>query len=192
MGLSEKMDKELILILGGARSGKSSYAQELAGQLSDRVLYVATAQAGDDEMQERIVAHRASRPDSWETVEAPLNVASALHAAASDAPVILLDCLTMLVSNVILSGDQAEAVAEERVSAEVEALYRYYEEHAATMIIVSNEVGMGLVPPYPLGRVYRDTLGRANQRLAAWADKVLFLVAGIPLDLKKLAVHLAI
>lgn len=186
------MDKELILILGGARSGKSSYAQELAGQLSDRVLYVATAQAGDDEMQERIVAHRASRPDSWETVEAPLNVASALHAAASDAPVILLDCLTMLVSNVILSGDQAEAVAEERVSAEVEALYRYYEEHAATMIIVSNEVGMGLVPLYPVGRVYRDTLGRANQRLAARADKVLFLVAGIPLDLKKLAVHLAI
>lgn len=182
------MDKELILILGGARSGKSSYAQDLAARLSDRVQYVATAQAGDAEMQERIIAHRASRPATWETVEAPTGVADALRAASGAALVILLDCLTMLISNVILSGDQTEAAAEARVTAEVDALCRYYEDRAATLIIVSNEVGMGLVPPYPVGRVYRDTLGRANQRLAARADKVLFLIAGIPLDLKQLAI----
>ena len=181
--------KRLILILGGARSGKSDYAQRLVEQCGSRVLYVATAMAGDDEMKTRIAAHRSARPAHWRTLEVPLKVASALEAAISDAEVVLLDCLTLLVSNIaIRAGDEASASnAEQEVRAELVSLWAICSSHDATLIVVSNEVGMGIVPAYPLGRLYRDALGRANQWLAARADEVILLIAGLPVELKGLS-----
>lgn len=177
---------ELILILGGARSGKSAYAERLARERGGAVLFVATATAGDDEMARRIAAHRAERPAEWRTLEAPADVAARV-AAADPAGTILLDCVTLLVSNLLLAHEAAgeDAVAA-AVAGEVERLLALAASDAATWIIVSNEVGMGLVPPYPLGRAYRDLLGRVNAQLAARADRAYLLVAGLPLDLKRL------
>ena len=186
----------LILILGGARSGKSSYAERLAAQLSDRVLYVATAQAKDEEMRTRIAAHRRVRPATWRTIEAPLDVGQAVREALLSGPeqVVLLDCLTLLVSNSILYGlsekdldRMDERVAQKRLDATLDGLLDAWHASDLLWIIVSNEVGLGLVPPYPLGRVYRDLLGRANQCLAARADQVYLMVAGLPLDVKALS-----
>ncbi len=180
-------DKELILILGGARSGKSRFAERLAHERGGPVLFVATATPGDEEMARRIAAHRAARPGTWRTIEAPAAVAGRV-AAAAPARTVLLDCLTLLVSNLLLAqGDAAEAEAERRVDEEIERVLRQFEAGPATWLIVSNEVGLGLVPPYPLGRVYRDLLGRANQRVAACADRVYLMVAGLPLELTALA-----
>jgi adenosylcobinamide kinase/adenosylcobinamide-phosphate guanylyltransferase len=181
------MSKELILILGGARSGKSAHAQALALEMGGpAVLYLATAQGHDEEMLWRIALHRADRPAGWRTLEAPSLIGAPVAEAAADARVVLLDCMTLLTSNAVLSaGDDVPApVAEAAVAREVAALLAAYQTGDATWIVVSNEVGMGLVPPYPLGRVYRDALGRANQTLAAAADGVSLLVAGLPMRLK--------
>jgi len=180
------MGKRLTLILGGARSGKSSHAQKLAAERGRAVLYVATAEAGDDEMAARIAAHRAERPAHWRTLEAPRSVAAAIRSGAGDCEVIVIDCLTLLAGNII--GPLPEPVtiesAEFALNAEVDGLIAAYRDSVAEWIVVSNEVGLGLVPPYPLGRVYRDALGRANQQLASVADAVLFMVAGLPLKVK--------
>lgn len=185
--------RRLVLVLGGARSGKSAYAEGRATALAGphgRVLYVATAEALDDEMARRIVHHRASRPASWRTVEEPRDPAAAMRAAAPDTRVVLLDCITLWLSN-LLSALQAqddgapdEAAAEEAVDAGVSDLLAAYQEGTADLVLVSNEVGLGIVPVYPLGRLYRDLLGRVNIRLAAAADEVVLMVAGIPLRVK--------
>jgi adenosylcobinamide kinase/adenosylcobinamide-phosphate guanylyltransferase len=192
------MGRELVLILGGARGGKSSYAEKLAAQFGERVLHVATAQAGDAEMEARIAIHRRSRPAAWRTIEAPTAVGEAIRAALAVQPtdVVVLDCLTLLVSNVILDGlwlseedfdDVDEAAARQRVEAEIDGLLGAYQSGDVPWIVVSNEVGWGVVPPYPLGRVYRDLLGWTNQRLAALADRVYLVVAGLPVDVKALS-----
>ena len=175
----------LTLILGGARSGKSSYAEKLAAQ-RERVLYVATAQAWDEEMAQRIANHKAQRPAHWRTLEAARDVGAAIAAAGGDAEIVLIDCLTLLASNVIvaLTEGAGEADATAALLAEVDGLLAAYAASPAEWIIVSNEVGLGIVPAYPLGRIYRDALGRANQRLAAAADCVLFMVAGLPMRVK--------
>ena len=181
------MADTLVLILGGARSGKSSRAQQLALDLGGPdVLFVATAEAFDDEMRARITAHRAERPAGWRTVEAPTRVAVQIAGAAAGVQVVLLDCLTLLVSNVLLSAgeDASPQQVEAAVIAEVGGLLAACRAGDATWIMVSNEVGLGLVPPYPLGRLYRDVLGRANQRIAAAADQVWFMVAGLPMRVK--------
>ena len=186
----------LILLLGGARSGKSAYAEQLAGKLAGdaSVLYIATATPSDDEMRQRITRHQASRPPHWHTIEEPKNPADALQASA--APVALLDCMTLLVANLMLDGDHGSALdeasldadaAQAEVDAAITRLLDVWRAGSATLIVVSNEVGMGLVPPYPLGRVYRAILGRVNARLAATADTVLLMVAGLPIELKMLA-----
>ena len=179
---------KLILILGGARSGKSAFAERLAHDLGDRVLYVATAQALDGEMEARIRAHRARRPAQWRTLESPRDVGAALRAAALPGEVVLLDCLTLLVSNVILAAgdDAAPAVAQPAVDAEIGALLAAVRVHDAPVIVVSNEVGLGGVPLYPLGRIFQDVQGWANQRLAQEAAQVFLMVAGIPVDIKRL------
>ncbi len=179
------MSRQLTFILGGARSGKSAYAQRLAAQLGGQVLYVATAEARDDEMAARIAAHRAERPAAWGTLEAPSRVGAALRQAPA-ADVVVVDCLTLLANNVIvpLPEPVPAELAETVLLGEVDSLLDAYQASEAVWIVVSNELGLGLVPPYPLGRVYRDALGRANQRVAAAADNVLFMVAGLPLPLK--------
>lgn len=178
--------KSLTLILGGARSGKSAYAQALAARWGARVLYVATAEAGDQEMATRIAAHRRSRPPSWRTLEAPRNVGAAIRAQPPGFQIVLLDCMTLLASNLIapLPEPVSEETARAVLETELDGLLEAYRLGDASWIVVSNEVGLGLVPPYPLGRVYRDALGWANQRLAAAAQEVLFMVAGLPLVVK--------
>ena len=182
----------LILILGGARSGKSRFAQQLAQAYSDEehrpVVYIATAEAGDEHMRQRIERHRRGRPSGWETVEAPQNVAAAIE-AAGDSAAIIVDCLTLWISNLLLAGgeefDEAQAVSkEEAILDEVAALIRAARKARARVIVVSNEVGMGIVPLTRLGRIFRDIAGRANQALAQAADEVYFMLAGLPQRLK--------
>ncbi len=180
---------ELILVLGGARSGKSAYAQRLAEELGGRkVLFVATAEARDNEMRERIRIHQRERPDGWETIEAPMQVSRALADAKPGACVVLLDCVTLLVSNIMLAqGESPELTkVEHEIMDEMRAIIAWVKEQETTLIAVSNEVGEGVVPPYPLGRMYRDLLGRANCLLAAQADRVYMMFAGLPVELKAL------
>ena len=180
------MPNELTFILGGARSGKSSYAQTLAAKCPGTVLYVATATAGDEEMTVRIAAHKASRPSTWQTLETPLQVGAAVKSSAAKPDLVLLDCLTLLANNVLFSLPEAVSEAEYQAAldGEIAEIVDAWQLGTASWIIVSNEVGLGLVPPYPLGRLYRDVLGKANQRLAQAATRVLFMVAGLPMTVK--------
>jgi len=164
---------QLTLVLGGARSGKSRYAEGLVTRLPPPWVYVATAQAFDDEMRARIAEHRDRRAAGWHTVEAPLALAAALQ-DAGDAPV-LVDCLTLWLSNLML-GNADLAAAEAALDA---ALAR-----TAPTVLVSNEVGLGIVPDNALARRFRDAAGRLHQKLAARADRVVFTVAGLPLFVK--------
>lgn len=172
-------------ILGGARSGKSRYAQELAAKLGRRVLYVATAEALDEEMNSRIEAHKKSRPSTWKTLEAQTDIAGAISSEIGDAEVIVLDCVTLLISNLMGKDNADTEIWEKNVTAELETLISFMEATPSHFIIVSNEVSLGLVPPNPLGRAYRDVLGVANQMLARHAEEVYFMVAGIPISLKR-------
>jgi adenosylcobinamide kinase/adenosylcobinamide-phosphate guanylyltransferase len=180
----------LTLILGGARSGKSRYAQEMAAREAGErpVVFVATAQAGDDEMETRIARHQADRPAHWRTVEEPLDVAGVLQ-REHNAGVILIDCLTFFVTNHFLSaGDAAHCDAEvwDEVGTEIALaqLLQAARESPVPVILVSNEVGLGLVPESALSRAWRDAAGRANQQAAAAADEVILMVAGLPLFIK--------
>ncbi|NJO83137.1 MAG: bifunctional adenosylcobinamide kinase/adenosylcobinamide-phosphate guanylyltransferase [Blastochloris sp.] len=181
------MGKRLIFLLGGARSGKSSYAEKWAQEYGKQVLFVATAQAFDDEMRERIAAHRATRPAAWHTLEAPLQVGNGIQQVAIEYDTLVLDCVTLLASNALLQlpEDCTQLQADEAVLSEVDSLIVTYKMSNATWLVISNEVGMGIVPPYRLGRLYRDALGRANQRIAQVADEVQLLVAGISWNLKR-------
>ena len=173
---------KIVLFTGGARSGKSTRAEQYAAALGRPVVYIATAEAGDDEMRARIAEHRRRRPPEWTTLEAPLHVAAAL-AGLSPGTVVLLDCLALLVTNLLLAHEADPAPA---IDAEIAALLTAAQARDLTLIVVTNEVGMGVVPPYPLGRAYRDLLGWANQRVAAAADEVYLLVCGIPVELRAL------
>ena len=174
------MAEGLTLITGGARSGKSAYAQRLAAADGRPVLFVATAEAGDEDMRQRIERHRAGRPAGWQTIEEPLSVAAAVRAQLGDGPrstVVLLDCVTLLVSNLLL--------AKRPVQPEIGALLKWQRLTGARLIAVTNEVGLGIVPDNELARRYRDELGEANQSLAVQASEVVLLVAGLPLAIKQ-------
>ncbi|HEY7063245.1 MAG TPA: bifunctional adenosylcobinamide kinase/adenosylcobinamide-phosphate guanylyltransferase [Chloroflexota bacterium] len=177
---------ELVLVLGGIRSGKSAFAERLAAASGGPVLFVATGQAGDAEMAARIAAHRARRRAYWTTIEAPLDPAPAIAAALGAARVVLLDCIGMLVTNVLLAeGEVGNAAGRlERATRELVALVA---ERNVQFIVVSAEGGLGLVPLSPLGRRYLDLLGDANQRLAAEAARVYLVVAGLAVDLRRRA-----
>ena len=181
------LPKQLILILGGARSGKSAFAERLA-RAAQNVLFVATAEPLDDDMARRIAAHRGARPAHWRTLEEPLNLAAAIPPALAAADIVLLDCLTLWVSNMLLKAETAldAGGAEASILASAAELLDLYETSTATWILVSNEVGLGVVPPSPLGRAYRDALGRVNALAAARADKVYLMTAGLALDLTAL------
>ena len=176
----------ITLILGGARSGKSSYAQSLAEETAKSVTFLATAQALDDEMSARIQKHRAERPANWETLEIPLDIATHVRQIKSD--IVILDCITLLVSNLLMQLVQQDLVDEalflSSLQKEMNELLSALHKTDQHWLIISNEVGLSLVPPYQMGRVYRDGLGWANQTLAREADKVIFMVAGIPAVIK--------
>jgi adenosylcobinamide kinase/adenosylcobinamide-phosphate guanylyltransferase len=174
----------MTFILGGARSGKSRFALELAAKLGKRVLFVATGEALDEEMYARIETHKRSRSPNWKTLEAPTDVAKALRNKIGDAEVVIVDCMTLLVSNLMGTEDIDAETLENKVTAELKELIAFTRTREAHFIIVSNEVGLGVVPAYRAGRVYRDALGMANQMLARNADEVYFMVAGIPIPLK--------
>jgi len=168
-----------VLILGGARSGKSSFALREASRAPGEKAFVATAEALDDEMEKRIVNHRRERGQEWNTFEEPLEIPSLIRRIGPTHGVVLIDCLTLWVSNIMmraLSPDRYEEDLVDALSAPV---------GAPLTLIVSNEVGLGLVPESPMGREYRDNLGRLNARVAAAATDVYFLAAGIPMKIKE-------
>jgi adenosylcobinamide kinase/adenosylcobinamide-phosphate guanylyltransferase len=167
--------KTVTLLLGGARSGKSHYAQQL-GQRAERVVFVATAQAGDDEMRRKINLHRSSRPQHWQTVEEPLALAETIALHGPGCHLLIIDCLTFFAANLLHAGSDEPA--------SIDALCSALESPPCSVVLVSNEVGMGVVPEYASGRRFRDLLGEMNQRVAAVASDVLLLVAGLPLVLK--------
>ncbi len=175
--------KKIIFILGGARSGKSQFAQELAQKLSQKVVFVATAEPLDNEMKARIEEHKRRRPPHWQIVELINNIAKGIEAQCSEAEVVVLDCLTLLVSNILTKSDDY-IHAEKQAMTEVNELINCFNKLSASFIIVSNEVGMGIVPENKLARYYRDLLGKVNQLISQKADEIYFLVAGIPLKIK--------
>jgi adenosylcobinamide kinase/adenosylcobinamide-phosphate guanylyltransferase len=163
------------LILGGARSGKTSRALAIGASFAQRI-YIATAEALDAEMAERIGRHRSERAGAWETLEAPLALPAAIAGIASRDAVCVVDCLTLWLSNLMAAGRD--------VDAEGASLCDAIRAAQSSIVLVSNEVGLGLVPETPLGRAFRDHQGRLNQRVAAVADQVEFVAAGLPLRLK--------
>ncbi len=182
------MVSKLTFILGGARSGKSSYVERLAIQSHQSVLYIATAQALDDEMKARITDHQQKRPTEWQTLELASGIGKHFLVKPPQAEVVILDCLTLLISNLLLKSASHvdhpdEYSASALVDSEVTDLLNAIRFAPAHWLVVSNEVGQGLVPPYPAGRIFRDLLGRVNQRFAQEADEVFWMVAGIPLPI---------
>lgn len=175
MASADAGDVRLTLVLGGARSGKSRYAESLITARAPPWIYLATGQAGDDEMAQRIAAHRARRDIGWQTIEVPHDLAGALDAAAAQVP-LLVDCLTLWLTNRML--------AEADVDAEVARLEDALARRTGVAVLVSNEVGYGIVPENALARRFRDAQGWLNQRLAARADRVVLIVAGLPLVVK--------
>jgi len=166
---------EVTLVLGGVRSGKSRYAQNLAAR-AERVAFIATAERRDDpEMQAKIDRHRAERPASWRTIEEPLQLARVIHEAGPASDVLLVDCLTLFASNLLESSDAAT---------HIDQLCAALQSPPCPIILVSNEVGGGVVPAYELGRRFRDLVGELNQRVAALSHTVVLMVAGLPLPIK--------
>ena len=180
----------LVLILGGARSGKSDHAQRLAEAASGPVVFVATGQAVDDEMKRRIQAHRQGRPRQWETIELPTGVGQYMLEHPQPAGVVLLDCLTLLISNIMMQAaadslQPDEEAARAAVEQEMGLISDAIRLSDSEWIVVSNEVGQGIVPAYASGRLFRDLLGWANKEMAQRADEVLWMVAGIPVPISQ-------
>jgi adenosylcobinamide kinase/adenosylcobinamide-phosphate guanylyltransferase len=176
--------KGLTLVLGGVRSGKSSFVEKIARESGKSVLFVATAAAGDAEMAVRIHKHKTSRPADWQTLEIQQGVGKKIKSSVAD--IVIIDCITLLVSNILASlpeNTPAENVMK-AIHVEIDELISAQSRLGGQWLIVSNEVGLGVVPPYPLGRIYRDALGWANQTLAKAAKRVILMVAGIPMVIK--------
>jgi adenosylcobinamide kinase/adenosylcobinamide-phosphate guanylyltransferase len=183
---------KLILVTGGARSGKSRFAEKKASDFGDRVLYIATAVAFDEEMKERIRRHRQQRPSGWETLEVYRDFETSLPGLLAGRDAVLLDCVTVMVSNIMLqkamdwegiSVEEINAV-EKEVDSQVRSLLSIIKNAEIPFVLVTNELGMGVVPPYALGRAFRDIAGRVNQILAGEAEEVYLCVSGIPVKIK--------
>lgn len=181
------MRGKIYLVTGGARSGKSAFAEQLASSMSRPVTYIATAVITDAEMEERVRLHRERRPPTWETKEEPYAVASLISQIGHDNKVLLLDCLSVLVGNLQWKnwGQKNEQIRQ-MVRAEIQGIVRAVQETDVILIVVSSEVGLGIVPEDSYSRFYRDLLGEANQQIAEVAEEVYFVASGIPLALKKL------
>jgi len=192
MGMTDKEEGDfmsrgkLIFITGGARSGKSNFAEKIAMSSGKSVAYIATAQPLDKEMAFRIKKHKEKRLNTWETYEEPIKIRELVSRLDLEKEVILIDCLTLFTSNLLLREEDKveDSKCQEEILLEIKKLAEISYKITAQVIIVSNEVGMGLVPDNPLGRVYRDILGRANSIIADKADGVFMMVSGIPLKIK--------
>jgi len=171
--------KQITFVIGGCRSGKSAHAQALAEAIEGKKLYLATCVPNDDEMAERVRLHREQRSEQWETLEEPIELDSAIATHGGDYDVILVDCLTLWTSNLLLSPDK-----EPELEDACRALTQSLKTARCPVILVSNEVGTGIVPENELARRYRDEAGRINQQIAAVADQVIWMVAGIPVTIK--------
>lgn len=174
--MSARADARITLILGGARSGKSRLAEQLAEKRDGRLVYIATAEAWDDEMKARIAEHKSRRGDRWHSIEAPIAVAEVLQALPPDTGVALIDCLTLWLSNLMH--------ADRDLGAETAGLLTALNNVKFPVLLVSNEVGLGIVPDNKLARDFRDAQGRLNQAVAQAADHAIFMAAGLPLVLK--------
>jgi len=177
--MAERNRKSVTLVLGGARSGKSRYAQQLATR-ANKVTFFATAYASDDEMRRKIERHRQDRPASWKTVEVRVELDSALREHVADSEILLVDCLTLYAANIM----SHERENKELMGKRVERLCETLRTLSTPVILVSNEVGSGVVPSFPTGVLFRDVLGELNQKVAQIADNVLVMFAGLPLALK--------
>jgi adenosylcobinamide kinase/adenosylcobinamide-phosphate guanylyltransferase len=173
------MDKRLIFVTGGCRSGKSQFAMDHANRHFHKKLYLATCEALDEEMVKRIEQHQLRRGPDWQTVEEPINIAGAIKQHENDTEVILLDCVTLWLSNLLMRKKE-----DQKIVNEVDKLIDTMKQAQSSFVIVSNEVGMGLVPVEPLGRRFRDLSGMANQKIAEVAQTVVLTVSGIPIFLK--------
>jgi adenosylcobinamide kinase/adenosylcobinamide-phosphate guanylyltransferase len=173
------MDKRLIFVTGGCRSGKSQFALDYANRHFQKKLYLATCEALDEEMVRRIEHHQLRRGSDWQTVEEPIKIAEAIKQHENDTEVILLDCMTLWLSNLLMRKEDDRAIMNE-----VSRLVDTVSPGQTSFVFVSNEVGMGLVPVEPLGRRFRDLSGMANQKIAEVAQTVVFMVSGIPIFLK--------
>jgi adenosylcobinamide kinase/adenosylcobinamide-phosphate guanylyltransferase len=179
------MNGQHVLVLGGARSGKTGFAERLAMRLGDSPAYLATAEALDSEMRERVATHQRLRGERFTTIEEPIEVPTALIRASNDHDVILVDCLTLWISNMLGAGENVAAATEE-LAATLVQLKR------SRIVLVSNEVGLGIVPDNALARTFRDLAGTAHQRLAEICHHVYFVAAGLPLTMKGIAPDLLI
>lgn len=184
----------IVMITGGARSGKSDFALSLAGKAGENVLFVATAHISDEEMRRRVEKHRGKRPRSWTTEESTRNVGELLASKGGEYDAIIIDCLSNLVSNIVLAkidvsgseiaSEEEERAVEDGVKEEVEMLIRGARKVKGLVVVVTNEVGMGVVPMTKAGRIFRDALGMANKILASHADDIYLMVSGIPIPIK--------
>jgi adenosylcobinamide kinase/adenosylcobinamide-phosphate guanylyltransferase len=172
--------KEIVFVIGGCRSGKSTYAMQTAERVpAEQKIFIATCVPQDDEMKRRVARHQKERSQNWVTVEAPLNLPEAIRQNSRSGDVILVDCLTLWVSNLLMeTGDESKI--EETISQFINAI----EKAAGPIVLVSNEVGTGIVPENALARQYRDIIGRVNQDVAKTAGRVIWMVAGIPVTVK--------
>ena len=175
--MQEMGHKTITLVLGGVRSGKSRFALAQARKFA-RVSFVATAQPTDPEMAEKIKRHQAERPASWRTIEEPIDIAKAVETAGAHSDLIVIDCLTIFAANLL------EAAPADEAATRFDRFLAALRNAPASVTLVSNEVGSGVVPPYPAGRQFRDLLGEINQKIAAIADNVVLMIAGLPLALK--------
>ncbi len=183
---------KLVFVTGGARSGKSTFAEEYAKKIGGPVIYVATAIAFDEEMTNRIAKHQAQRPKTWKTLEAYLDIPTKLLLLNPNVKTILLDCITVLINNVMMDEindwenitREEINLIEEIVISEVQSLINYTRKNNVTMVVVTNETGSGIVPMYHSSRIFRDVSGRANQLLATAANKAYLLVSSLPVTLK--------
>ena len=176
---TETPKKNVTLVLGGAQSGKSYYAQQLASHF-ESVTFIATGRRTDAEMRKKIAQHRRERPIAWRTIEAPLDLHKTIRSESRKADVILVDCLTVYVANVMRARKKSKRYPKEYIEAVCDAI----RASKAAVVAVSNEVGSGVVPAYRSGRIYRDFLGQMNQKIAQIADTVILMVAGVPVILK--------
>jgi adenosylcobinamide kinase/adenosylcobinamide-phosphate guanylyltransferase len=182
---------KLILVTGGARSGKSGFAERYAAKLGGKIAYIATAEIYDEEMAARIRLHRASRPSFWQTYEAPFEAAKAIDEAAKEHDTILFDCLTVYASNQLLKAEEKSRAARfDKVMADISEVINAALKSERNIIFVTNEVGAGIVPENALAREYRDLAGKINQKFAKAAAEVYMVISGIAVNIKNLSVEL--